>query len=258
MASTLVDTDDRYETLVEYLLGKTLIVDHIDHAIAISRKYRQSLRIVTLEGDLLSPGGSMSGGAFKNSSNLLGRRREMEDLEEKVRSSKERVLQLQKQIEEIRQKRTREREELVKRTEQMQAEYLNQNTLKLKLQEIQTQNAKMLSDHKSLQSEVNEIRQQMAEIEEEHVQIEKEMDLSREQEAHLETQIKAGSPNWRRKRQIRKNRTGFAMKYIHRPWLFTKRKSSFVRICSVFTAKKSICWKKRKVFRRICPVPEKI
>ena len=56
VASTLVDTDDRYETLVEYLLGKTLIVDHIDHAIAISRKYRQSLRIVTLEGDLLSPG----------------------------------------------------------------------------------------------------------------------------------------------------------------------------------------------------------
>ena len=190
VASTLVDTDDRYETLVEYLLGKTLIVDHIDHAIAIARKYRQSLRIVTLEGDLLSPGGSMSGGAFKNSSNLLGRRREMEDLEEKVRSSKERVLQLQKQIEEIRQKRTREREELVKRTEQMQAEYLNQNTLKLKLQEIQTQNAKMLSDHKSLQNEVNEIQQQMAEIEEEHVQIEKEMDLSREQEAHLETQIK--------------------------------------------------------------------
>ena len=190
VASTLVDTDDRYETLVEYLLGKTLIVDHIDHAIAISRKYRQSLRIVTLEGDLLSPGGSMSGGAFKNSSNLLGRRREMEDLEEKVRSSKERVLQLQKQIEEIRQKRTREREELVKRTEQMQAEYLNQNTLKLKLQEIQTQNAKMLSDHKSLQSEADEIRLQMAEIEEEHVQIEKEMDLSREQEAHLETQIK--------------------------------------------------------------------
>ena len=159
VASTLVDTDDRYETLVEYLLGKTLIVDHIDHAIAIARKYRQSLRIVTLEGDLLSPGGSMSGGAFKNSSNLLGRRREMEDLEEKVRSSKERVLQLQKQIEEIRQKRTREREELVKRTEQMQAEYLNQNTLKLKLQEIQTQNAKMLSDHKSLQNEVNEIQQ---------------------------------------------------------------------------------------------------
>ena len=62
--------------------------------------------------------------------------------------------------------------------------------MKLKLQEIQTQNAKMLSDHKSLQNEVNEIQQQMAEIEEEHVQIEKEMDLSREQEAHLETQIK--------------------------------------------------------------------
>ena len=113
MASTLVDTDDRYETLVEYLLGKTLVVDHIDHAIAISRKYRQTLRIVTLDGDLLSPGGSMSGGAFKNSSNLLGRRREMDDLEERVKNLQKKVSEIQEHIEEIRQKRSQKREELV-------------------------------------------------------------------------------------------------------------------------------------------------
>ena len=71
MASTLAEADEIYDNLVEYLLGQTLVVDTIDHAIAIARKYKQSLRIVTLEGDLLSPGGSMTGGAFKNSSNLL-------------------------------------------------------------------------------------------------------------------------------------------------------------------------------------------
>ena len=189
VASTLVDTEDRYETLVDYLLGKTLVVDHIDHAIAISRKYRQSLRIVTLDGDLLSPGGSMSGGAFKNSSNLLGRRREMDDLEEKVHTSKEMVLRLQKHMEQIRQNRSEKREELVRKTEEMQAEYLNQNTLKLKLQEIQTQKEKMISDHRSLQSEADEIQMQMKEIEEERLQIEKEMELSKDQESSLEAQI---------------------------------------------------------------------
>ena len=56
-------------------------MDHIDHAIAIGRKYRHSLRMVTIEGESLSPGGSMTGGAFKNNSNLLGRRREIEELE---------------------------------------------------------------------------------------------------------------------------------------------------------------------------------
>ena len=51
--------------LVSYLLGRTLVVDNIDHAIAIARKFRYTMRIVTLEGELLSPGGSMTGGAFK-------------------------------------------------------------------------------------------------------------------------------------------------------------------------------------------------
>ena len=59
-------------------------MDHIDHAIAIGRKYRHSLRMVTIEGESLSPGGSMTGGAFKNNSNLLGRRREIEELERSV------------------------------------------------------------------------------------------------------------------------------------------------------------------------------
>ena len=56
-------------------------MDTIDHAIVIAKKFQYSVRIVTLEGELLSVGGSMTGGAFKNTSNLLGRKREMEELE---------------------------------------------------------------------------------------------------------------------------------------------------------------------------------
>ena len=74
--------------LLRYLLGRVLVVDHIDHAIAIARKYRHSLRMVTMEGESLSPGGSMTGGAFKNNSNLLGRRREIEELEASVKAAR--------------------------------------------------------------------------------------------------------------------------------------------------------------------------
>ena len=59
-----------------------IVADHIDSAIALAKKYKHSMRIVTLEGELLNAGGSMTGGAFKNSSNLLGRKREIEELEE--------------------------------------------------------------------------------------------------------------------------------------------------------------------------------
>lgn len=81
LASDLVQVDSRYEGLARYLLGRVVVADTIDNAIALARKYKYSLRIVTLEGELLSAGGSMTGGAFKNSSNLLGRRREIEELE---------------------------------------------------------------------------------------------------------------------------------------------------------------------------------
>ena len=64
LASGLVTAEKEYDGLIGYLLGRVLVVDHIDHAIAIARKYRHSIRMVTLEGESLSPGGSMTGGAF--------------------------------------------------------------------------------------------------------------------------------------------------------------------------------------------------
>ena len=91
MASTLVETEERFTNLVQYLLGRFVVVDHIDHAIALAKKYHHTIRIVTVEGDLLNPGGSMSGGAFRNNNNLLGRRREMEDLEKRTTELKEKL-----------------------------------------------------------------------------------------------------------------------------------------------------------------------
>ncbi len=85
LADSLVKTDHAYETLISHLLGRVYVTDHIEHALALARKYHQSLRIVTLEGELITPGGAISGGAYKNQGNLLGRRREMEELKESCR-----------------------------------------------------------------------------------------------------------------------------------------------------------------------------
>ncbi|MCX4315958.1 MAG: chromosome segregation protein SMC, partial [Lachnospiraceae bacterium] len=84
IASELVQTKERFYGLTAHLLGRTIVVDQIDHAIALAKKYQYSLRIVTLEGEQLNPGGSLSGGAYRNSSNLLGRKRELEELQIRV------------------------------------------------------------------------------------------------------------------------------------------------------------------------------
>ncbi len=82
--SELVEFEPKYKDLVEYLLGRFLLVDEMDNALALARKYRHTLRIVTLEGELLSPGGSISGGAYRNASNLIGRRREMDEIQDRL------------------------------------------------------------------------------------------------------------------------------------------------------------------------------
>lgn len=61
----------------------------MDNALKLAKKYRYSLRIVTLEGESLNPGGSISGGTFKNSGNLLGRHREMEEMQQQMHILKE-------------------------------------------------------------------------------------------------------------------------------------------------------------------------
>ena len=99
MASELVSADEKYNDLVNYLLGRFVVVDNIDNAIALAAKYHHTLRIVTTEGERLNPGGSMSGGAFKNNNNLLGRRRQIKQLEEDVEKFKTKLTEYAAQIE---------------------------------------------------------------------------------------------------------------------------------------------------------------
>ena len=92
MADELVKTDPRYRNVAKSMLGRILVVDNVDNAVKIARKFDYGIRMVTIEGELLVPGGAISGGAFKNNSNLLGRRREMDELEKKVGDLKKQVV----------------------------------------------------------------------------------------------------------------------------------------------------------------------
>ncbi|MDO4345153.1 MAG: chromosome segregation protein SMC [Eubacteriales bacterium] len=188
VASTLVEADDIYEDLVEYLLGQTLVADHIDHAIAIAKKYRHSIRIVTLDGELLSPGGSMSGGAFKNSSNLLGRRRETEELEKSAAARKKHVEDVRGEIDKLRDRRGEYRRLLEEQTEKLQQIYLRQNTARLRLSEIEEQKTRNLSDNEQLKNEAAELENQMNDIRSEQESIRRELDKSVQSEKALEAE----------------------------------------------------------------------
>ena len=190
-ASELVRCAEEYRILVDRLLGRTLVVDHIDHAIRIARKYRQSVRMVTLEGELLNPGGSMTGGSFRNNSNLLGRKREIEDLEKQVRRDGREMENLRGRIESLKQERTDLRAHLQDIQDEIQNLTLDQTAAKLNLDTAQTRSQELDETRRDLNREGLEIDQQAEEIRANMKEISGELEESQNAEKTLETEVQS-------------------------------------------------------------------
>ena len=159
-ANTLVQADAEYSELVQYLLGRVLVVDNIDHAIAIGKKYRHSLRMVTIEGESLSPGGSMTGGAFRNNSNLLGRRREIEELEKNVALRKKELETTQRSILENREQRNKFRDMINELQQKLRGQYIEQNTAKMNLEQLQEKAQEIQKNYRQIDRDQDELRHQ--------------------------------------------------------------------------------------------------
>ena len=80
IASTLVTSQPQYRGIVENLLGRTVIAQDMDAAIAMANKYKNRFRIVTLDGQVMNPGGSMTGGSVNKEAGILSRANELEKL----------------------------------------------------------------------------------------------------------------------------------------------------------------------------------
>nr|MCR5090382.1 chromosome segregation protein SMC [Oscillospiraceae bacterium] len=91
IASDLVDYDPQYEQIVLNLLGRTLITERLSDAIRISRKNGNKLRIVSMDGQMIHAGGSMTGGSSVRGSGILSRASELEKLQKDLERAKRKV-----------------------------------------------------------------------------------------------------------------------------------------------------------------------
>ncbi len=164
VASNLVRVSFEYEGLAKYLLGRILVVDNIDNALLIAKKYKYTLRIVTLEGEQLNPGGSMTGGAFRNSSNLLGRRREIEELKQSVSNTNKQITQEKAAVADLRNQVAKYREALDSYNKLLRETHIRKNTIDvnlkqadLKLSEIIASYGNDIKEQASIDSEILKI-----------------------------------------------------------------------------------------------------
>lgn len=164
VASDLVEVDSKFNTLAKNLLGKILVVDNIDNAIAVARKNNQSLRLVTIEGELINPGGSMTGGAFRNSSNLLGRKRELDELKEQIDNLKSTAAKAASLDEKLKAQRDQLRTDIDKFNAELQQAYLRKNTLTMSIDQVKEKLAESEKVLVSIDKEISELNNQISEI----------------------------------------------------------------------------------------------
>ena len=100
IASDLITADSKYRGVVENLLGRTVIVENIDNAISMAKRYSNRFKIVTLDGQVMNPGGSMTGGSVSRDAGILSRANELEKLTATEKNLSEKLSGLELQFQE--------------------------------------------------------------------------------------------------------------------------------------------------------------
>ncbi|MCR4748332.1 MAG: chromosome segregation protein SMC, partial [Lachnospiraceae bacterium] len=163
MADSLVNTKKEYANVAKAMLGRIVVIDNVDNAVRIARKFDYGVRMVTLEGELLVPGGAISGGAFKKDSNLLSRRREMEEMKQRMHDTLTLIDTLQEQIESTKKDRNAVRVEIENIKMNLQTAYIKQNTVRLSLNAARNRQEENQADTDSLKNESKELEKQISE-----------------------------------------------------------------------------------------------
>lgn len=190
LASKLVSTRKEYANVAKAMLGRIVVVDNVDNAVKIAKKYNYGIRMVTLEGELLVPGGAISGGAFKNNSNLLSRRREMDEIEKRMQEAIKSIDEINRNIDEIKSERNKLRVQIEQDNLKLQSMFIEQNTARINLSSAKSKQEESIADIDSLKEESVRIEKQIADIASEEAAIEEALNESLAREQDNEDKIK--------------------------------------------------------------------
>lgn len=178
IASDLVKFDKKYEQIVLSLLGRTLIVDTTDNAIAIARKNSYGFRIVTLQGDVLNPSGAISGGSVSTKTvNILGRSREIEEL-------KKTIAELEKKVEKLKKNKSEYESSIEDLLEEIEG-------LENELKDIEIVYATEKQRVSSIEEAVSKVEKRLEKLRDEKKSIEEQLKINEQTQNDLNEKISA-------------------------------------------------------------------
>lgn len=178
IASDLVKFDKKYEQIVLSLLGRTLIMDTMDNAIAIARKNSYGFRIVTLQGDVLNPSGAISGGSVSTKTvNILGRSREIEEL-------KKTIAELEKKVEKLKKDKSEYESSIEDLLEEIEG-------LENELKDIEIVYATEKQRVSSIEEAVSKVEKRLEKLRDEKKSIEEQLKINEQTQNDLNEKISA-------------------------------------------------------------------
>lgn len=149
VASSLLQFDTKYSVAIESLLGNVLVAKDIKGANELAKILQYRVRIVTLEGDVVNPGGSMTGGAVKqNKSSILSRKTELEELKQKIVGMNQKTENMEKQVKQIK--------------ADLQKQTLHLENLKSKGNELRELEQSMMSELREIEYEEKRVNERLA------------------------------------------------------------------------------------------------
>ncbi|MBU0581222.1 MAG: hypothetical protein KKA19_08600, partial [Candidatus Margulisbacteria bacterium] len=178
LASELVEYDPKYAEVVKYLLGRILIVENMEDALRLQNELQNTQdisRIVTVSGEIITPQGSMTGGAIKHQTTLLGRQREIIELERVVGA-------LRNQLEEIKQ-------EKVQLEEKQKELSLNQEECSGQIQHNEIEDKTLLNEKTRLDLEIQKISNEIKNIEDSAHFLREDLDNIRQRHQEMENEL---------------------------------------------------------------------
>ncbi|SDN27012.1 chromosome segregation protein SMC [Alkalicoccus daliensis] len=136
VGSDLVEADSQYEGIVNHVLGNVIFATNLKEAKSLAQSIQYKFRIVTLDGDVLSPGGAMSGGSVqKKQGQLLGRQREIDDIKNKISILREQTETLEHELKEWKNKKLKWKQDLQQLADQGEDLREKERKSKMKLEE---------------------------------------------------------------------------------------------------------------------------
>ncbi|TYP77685.1 chromosome segregation protein SMC [Paenibacillus methanolicus] len=191
VAADLVDSEPRYASIVDNLLGNVLLAETLEQANRIAAKCQYRFRVVTLEGDVVNAGGSMTGGSLqKKGASLLGRTRQIEELDAEVKTTDMQLVKLRDKISDLRKEqsiRSQNIDELRSSGEQLR---IDEQHLRAELQQMENENRHLTEQRQLFESDSTGHRSEREQLQASAAEAERKLQEMTAQETKLQAAIR--------------------------------------------------------------------